>query len=239
MRKALVTSSLGIHIGVAFGLFVAGVWKIERLDAGRRPFDLAVSPPPDEGGGGQESSAAPEFKKKKKQQKQIVTDTVQPTIVKEAAKPAEIPGTSTGSGSGAGSGSGTGMGSGMGSGTGSGTGSGSGSGSGSAAEEETETFVPPTVLKGLRIAGDTQIGAPDYVKTQMIRDGKKQVTGGFRVCVGKQGEIASLTMSKSTGYPAYDRELMSGVKAWRYKPYLLNGKPLQVCSVVTFIYGLQ
>lgn len=242
MRKVLVTSSIGIHIAVAFGLFAAGVWKLERLDAKQRSFDLAVAPQPEEGGGGQESSKAPEFKKKKKKpEKQVVTETVQPTEIKKPdadTTPADKSGDGNGSGSGAGSGSGTG--SGTGSGSGSGTGSGNGSGSGGACKDcETTEFLPPKVFKGLRISGEEQIGAPDIVKTQILRDGKNKVVGSFRVCIGKQGEISSLSMTKSTGYSAYDQALLAGLRAWKYKPYLLGEKPIVVCSMVTFIYGIH
>jgi hypothetical protein len=99
--------------------------------------------------------------------------------------------------------------------------------------------VAPTVLKGMRISGDTQIGAPDVVKTQILRDGKNKVVGTFRVCVGKQGEISELAMTKSTGYPLYDRALYDGVRTWKYKPYMLGKKPVEVCSMVTFIYGIH
>jgi hypothetical protein len=244
MRKVLVTSSIGIHIGVAFGLFAAGVWKLERLDARERPIDLTIAPKIDDGGGGQESSAAPEKAKKKKKphEKTIAKDPVQPTEVKkaDADTPAKTDGDGSGAGSGNGSGSGTGNGSGTGSGNGSGDGSGNGSGSGSECVDDCgPQFVPPPFFKGLRISGNEQIGAPDVVKTQILRDGKNKVVGTFRVCIGKQGEMSSLTMIKSTGYPLYDRELQEGVRTWKYKPYMLGKRPVEVCSMVTFIYGIH
>ena len=244
MRKALVTSSIGIHIGVAFGLFAAGVWKLERLDARERPIDLTVAPQPDDGGGSPEGSPVPEMNKKKKKEheKTVVKDPVQPTEIKKAdadATPATT-GDGSGGGSGNGSGSGTGNGSGTGSGNGSGDGSGNGSGSGSGCVEDCEPqFVPPPFFKGLRISGNEQIGAPEVVKTQILRDGKNKVVGTFRVCIGEGGEMSSLTLLKSTGYPLYDQVLQDGVRTWKYKPYMVGKRPVKVCSMVTFIYGIH
>jgi hypothetical protein len=246
MRKVLVTSSIGIHIGVAFGLFAAGVWKLERLDARERPIDLAVAPQPDDGGGSPPGSPAPELKKKKKkpQEKTVVKEPVQPTEIPKKLDadptPANTDGNGSGSGGGSGNGSGSGTGTGSGNGSGNGSGDGSGNGSGGGCVDDCEPqFVPPPLLKGLRISGNEQIGAPDVVKTEILRDGKNKVVGTFRVCIGKQGEMSALTMIKSTGYPLYDRVLLDGVRTWKYKPYMLGKKPVQVCSMVTFIYGIH
>jgi outer membrane biosynthesis protein TonB len=216
MRKALVTSSIGIHIGVAFGLFAAGVWKLERLDARERPIDLAVAPQPNDGGGSPEGSPAPEMKKKKpKQEKKVVKEPVQPTEL-----PKKLDADTTAANT-------------------DGQGSGGGSGSGGCVEDCEPQFVPPPFFKGLRISGNEQIAAPEVVKTQILRDGKNKVVGTFRVCIGEGGEMSSLTLLKSTGYPLYDKALQDGVRTWKYKPYMLGKKPVKVCSMVTFIYGIH
>jgi hypothetical protein len=43
---------------------------------------------------------------------------------------------------------------------------------------------------------------------------------------------------KSTGFPAYDETIMSRIRGeWRYRPFQVNGKPVAVCTAVTFIYS--
>ena len=45
-------------------------------------------------------------------------------------------------------------------------------------------------------------------------------------------------MLKSTGFPAYDNKILSKMRGeWRYKPYMVNGKAVPVCTAVTFIYS--
>jgi hypothetical protein len=58
----------------------------------------------------------------------------------------------------------------------------------------------------------------------------------------KAGSEASLrrcrpvSQIKSTGFPAYDTKLQRGIRTWRYRPYMLDGKAVPVCSAVVFVY---
>ncbi|HTL38527.1 MAG TPA: hypothetical protein VL326_35600 [Kofleriaceae bacterium] len=253
-RTVLITASIGIHLVVGFAFFVSSVWDIEQLEAGNRPFDLAVAPDPQPEAGSPEGSPAPEFKPKKKheQEKKVVEETVQPTETKkpdpsEASKNAFSSANASGDGNGKGSGSGSGSGNGLGSGSGSGSAStGDGTGSGTSKEDPCKKaeIVPPTVLKGLRTSGDTQIHPPDVTKTEIIRSGKTQVIANFRVCVGIDGNISELRLIKSSGFDGYDAALTSGLRSWKYKPYMIDRcgqgpRPVPVCATVTFIYGMH
>lgn len=253
-RTVLITASIGVHLAVGFAFFVSSVWKIERLEAGNRPFDLKVAndPPPDDGS--PEGSPAPDFKpkKKKEQERKIVEDTVQPTETKkpdpsEAAKAAFSDANASAGGNGLGSGAGDGSGNGRGSGSGSGSGSGNGTGSGDGGKDDpckkAETLAP-TVFRGLRTSGETQIHPPEVTKTEIIRSGKTQVIANFRVCVGTDGNISELRLVKSSGFAGYDAALTSGLRTWKYKPYMidrcgLGPRPVPVCGMVTFIYGMH
>ena len=175
-------------------------------------------------------------------------------------------GTGEGSGSGSGTGSGTGTGSGSGSGSGSCIGDSCEPGDagdpecGNRIVETNETcddgnlidgdgcsatctkervVLPPTVMQGLRISGDTQIQAPDTVKTQMLRDGKDRAIGTLKVCIAVDGGISSVSVLGSTKYPAYDAKLVAAVRGWRYRAYLVNGRPMPACSTVTFVYTIK
>lgn len=53
---------------------------------------------------------------------------------------------------------------------------------------------------------------------------------------GGGGAVGSVTQLKSTGFPAYDAKIIREMKQWGYKPYLVNGKAVPVCTAVTFIY---
>jgi protein TonB len=98
--------------------------------------------------------------------------------------------------------------------------------------------VPPTLLEGSRIAGEKMIVPDDVTKTEIQRSGKDRLIGSFKLCLTNTGTIASVTQLKSTGFPAYDNKILTKMRnEWRYKPYLVNGKAVPVCTAVTFIYS--
>jgi hypothetical protein len=238
MKSPLVVASLGIHFVAVSGLLVGGFWKLDRLEPGRKTLDLAVmsQPPPAESGSPAAAKAEP---LRKKRPRVVARDIVQPDKIDRDEKH-----TATTSTDGQGSG-----------GTGSGAGAGSGSdpdGTGSCttppcgdarpsvqAPPPKPVFVPPAVIKGMRIFGETQIVPPATVKTAILRGGGKRVVAVFRVCVGQRGEISSIDVQKPSGYPAYDAVLVDGLQRWRYKAYEVNGRPVAVCGVVTFIYSIH
>jgi TonB family protein len=221
---------------------VAGMWKLERLDAERRPIDLAVAQPPPSAPSGS-PAAAPQAEPFKKKQRKVVKEIVIADPDREA-KPIVAPNsTSVGTG-----------------GTGTGAGSGSGTdptGTGACTQEpcgpvgeptpappkvpkvETPITVPPAMLKSIRISGDTQVHPPAPVKTAIMRDGKTKVIATYRVCVGTDGNVSSTTALKPSGYDGYDAAIVHAIHDWRYRPYEVDGRKVAVCGVVTFIYSLQ
>ena len=233
-RHWLVGVSLVLHIAVIFGLFVAGMWRVDRLDAAKHHIDLAVQLPPPAAAAGGPTLKAQAFTHKPPRHK--------PTELVQIEKPVtDTASTETG---------GPGLGSGIGSGDGPPDSDGpclTDCGPGSAAAPEpvkvtpppAPTPVPPMVLRGLRISGETQIQANDNVKTEMRRDGKDEVKAMFKVCLDTRGEVGSLSMLRSSGYSAYDADLLAAMRAWRYRPYLVNTTAIPVCGVVTFIYGMK
>ena len=80
--------------------------------------------------------------------------------------------------------------------------------------------------------------APDEATRKAIRNSNKdRVIASFKLCIDTRGDIASITMLKSSGFPRYDAKLQSEIGAWRYSPYQLNGAAVAVCTAVTFIYA--
>ncbi|MGH9570293.1 MAG: energy transducer TonB [Candidatus Angelobacter sp.] len=52
--------------------------------------------------------------------------------------------------------------------------------------------------------------------------------------VAKDGDIQSLTVV--SGHPMLARAALDAVKQWRYRPYLLNGKPVEVETFITVVF---
>jgi protein TonB len=97
--------------------------------------------------------------------------------------------------------------------------------------------VPPTLLEGSRIAGDKNIRPDDVTKTEIGRSGKDKVIGSYKLCISNAGAVTQVTQLKTTGFPSYDQKILTKMRSeWRYKPYMVNGKAVPVCTAVTFIY---
>lgn len=97
--------------------------------------------------------------------------------------------------------------------------------------------VPPTLLEAQRIAG-TKIITPDAkTAADIVKSGKAKIVGSFKLCLDTTGAVTKVTLLKSTGFPAYDQKLQREMRAWAYRPYLVNGKAVPVCTAVTFIYS--
>jgi outer membrane biosynthesis protein TonB len=93
------------------------------------------------------------------------------------------------------------------------------------------------MLEGSRIAGEKMIYPSDVTKTEINRSGKERILGSFKLCLTVGGEISSVNQLKSTGFPAYDARILQEMHNWRYKPYMVNGKAVPVCTAVTFVYS--
>ncbi len=98
-------------------------------------------------------------------------------------------------------------------------------------------IVPPTLLEGQRIAGNKHIVPNEVTKTEIMRSGKNRIIGSFKLCITVGGAIKSITQLKSTGFVKYDNKIKLEMRQWRYRPYLVNGRAVPVCTAVTFVYS--
>jgi hypothetical protein len=99
-------------------------------------------------------------------------------------------------------------------------------------------LVPPTVLEALRLSGAKAIPPDAATQAQIQRDHRDRIVASLKLCVDATGAVGDVTLVKSSGYPAYDTELHDTIATtWRYSPYLVLGKPVPVCTAVTFIYS--
>jgi protein TonB len=98
--------------------------------------------------------------------------------------------------------------------------------------------VPPTALEQTRIAGEKMIVPDDVTKTEISRSGKDRLVGSFKLCITADGNIKSVNQLKSTGFSSYDSKIQNTIRGdWRYRPFMVNGKAVEVCTAVTFIYS--
>jgi hypothetical protein len=93
------------------------------------------------------------------------------------------------------------------------------------------------MTEGRRISGAKNIAPDDAIKTLIQRSRSQKVMGTFRVCLDEAGSVEEILPLRSTGYASYDRKITAGILSWKYAPYLVDDKPVPVCTAVTFIYS--
>ena len=228
----LLISIVVFHLGLFFVMWMKTIWEIEQLEKPKTGIDLAVAPPPPPPpppppGGAKPHDVQITPKKIK------VKDIVQPVkIEKQEVQKVEEQGDPNG------------VEGGVEGGVAGGVVGGDLNGVMGAPHPPPPPpppappqNVPPTLLEGSRIAGEKQIVPDDVTKTEIGRSGKDRIVGSFKLCLTMTGAIQNVTQLKSTGFPAYDNKILNKMRSeWRYKPYMVNGKAVPVCTAVTFIY---
>jgi len=218
------------HIGLFLTMWIKTIWDVEMLDRPKTTIDLAVAPPPPPPpppppGGAKPHDVQIQPKKIK------VRDIVQPVkIEKQEAPQVEDKGDPNGEVGGEEGGVAGGVVGGV---------------VGAPPPPpppppppQPPQLVPPTALEASRIAGDKMIHPDEVTAMDIQRSGKDRVIGSFKVCITVGGEVSSVNMVKSTGFPNYDNKITSTIRGtWRYHPFNVNGKAVPVCTAVTFIYS--
>jgi len=71
----------------------------------------------------------------------------------------------------------------------------------------------------------------------LARQARIQGTVRFNAIIGKDGNIANLTLV--SGHPLLVPAATAAVKQWVYKPTLLNGEPVEVVTVIDVNFTLS
>jgi len=59
----------------------------------------------------------------------------------------------------------------------------------------------------------------------------------LQATISKQGAIENLQLV--SGHPMLTQAAIEAVKQWKYKPYFLNGEPVEVETQITVIFSLS
>ena len=86
------------------------------------------------------------------------------------------------------------------------------------------------------ISGEKAIVPYGRIARAIQRLGIKRVIGSFKLCIDENGHVNTVIPLRSTGIASYDQQLMRGISAWVYSPFISGGRPQPVCTAVTFIY---
>ncbi len=109
-------------------------------------------------------------------------------------------------------------------------------------DEQDETpprprIIPPAALRANLISGETVLVPDEATRKKIALDGKTRLVLVFKICVSATGTPSRVDMVRGSDYLAYNKQIMAKMWAWRFKPYMVNGKPVEVCAAHTLIYN--
>jgi TonB family protein len=104
---------------------------------------------------------------------------------------------------------------------------------------ETSTTIPPDDLEHMRIAGTREIVPDDRTRAEMQKAGVTRLVASVKLCVSDHGDVASARVVKSSGYAVYDKAVVDAMRTWKYRPYVVNGTAIPLCSVVVLVIYTQ
>ena len=106
----------------------------------------------------------------------------------------------------------------------------------------TQVAVPKVAVQRVRVSqGVTQglvIHKVQPAYPQMAKIARVQGSVVLAAIIGKDGTIQNLHVI-STASPLLNQSALDAVKQWRYRPYILNGEPVEVDTTVTVTFTLN
>ena len=106
----------------------------------------------------------------------------------------------------------------------------------------TPVAVPKVAVQRVRVSqGVTQglvIHKVNPTYPQMAKIARVQGNVVLAAIIGKDGTIQNLHVVQSSS-PLLNQAAIDAVKQWRYKPYILNGEPVEVDTTVTVTFTLN
>jgi protein TonB len=101
--------------------------------------------------------------------------------------------------------------------------------------------VQATVLESQKISGSVPSLPPTVKDSAFTALGNQpgMLTAMFKVCIGPDGAIAQVNLLKPSGSAALDDFIRANLRTWRYRPYMINGKPTPICGTKVFNVNLQ
>jgi len=112
-----------------------------------------------------------------------------------------------------------------------GTGNGHGIASGIRFGDDGRVYVDRTVKLPLKEVDHEYPHYPDAAKSKRL-EGSCVV----RYTVGKNGRIIDIAILDHAVDPMFDEETLNTIRAWRYRPMMVNGKPVEVVHEVEVNY---
>jgi TonB family protein len=97
--------------------------------------------------------------------------------------------------------------------------------------EKDSYFIPSDMFRALRLKGDE----PRYPRQAQAAGVEGQVV--VKVLVSAEGQIQRIQFVLN--HPKFGPEVESSLRAWKLKPFLFNGRPVAIHTVMEFQFRLQ
>ncbi len=91
--------------------------------------------------------------------------------------------------------------------------------------------IAPSRLEPLRVEGEKTI-VPDGDVMLAAQKSGQVLKGSFKYCLDETGRVARVTMLQSTGVSGYDTKITAKMNQWAFRPVVVGGKTIAVCSAV-------
>lgn len=86
-----------------------------------------------------------------------------------------------------------------------------------------------------RVSGDPHIYPDAPTVNEMRRVGHEVLHASIEICIAATGEVTSVSIPRSSGYPAYDKKLVREIRTWRYSRRTTD-QPGAACRTIAFNY---
>jgi TonB family protein len=96
-------------------------------------------------------------------------------------------------------------------------------------------IVSPKSL-GELLAGDREVTPDSDDKGRLLHSSTRHVRTAVKFCVDETGAVQEAVTVIASPLPKFDAIALRHVRAWRFHPYLIDGKPAPVCAASTFLY---
>ncbi len=96
-------------------------------------------------------------------------------------------------------------------------------------------IVAPQAL-GERLAGDKEVTPDSDDKGCLLHSSTRHVRTAVKFCVDETGAVQEAATVIASPLPSFDAIALRHVRAWRFHPFLVDGKPAAACAASTFLY---
>ncbi len=97
---------------------------------------------------------------------------------------------------------------------------------------------PPSIVQASDLSARMVSGKPPRYPIESRRK-KEQGTVVLSLVLGLDGQIASISVSRSSGFARLDDAALDAVRKWRWEPMIRGGQPVMVKGIVEIPFVLQ